>query len=53
MTLNPLLPHLLLEWAKFGGRDLHVMLLSVCDFRENCLEEGRTFLMGVSSDYKG
>ena len=33
---------------KISIRDLHVMLLGICEFRENWRSEGRTFLMGVS-----
>jgi hypothetical protein len=32
----------------FGMRDLHVTLLSTCEFSENWHRKGRTFLMGVN-----
>jgi hypothetical protein len=32
---------------KFGMEDLHLMMPSICDFRENQLTEGRTFPVAV------
>ena len=34
-------------WVKFGMKDLLIMLLSISDFRESRLKEGRSFVMGV------
>ena len=34
-------------FVKFGVRGQHVMLLSVCEFRENWPKEGHSFLTGV------
>jgi hypothetical protein len=33
---------------KFGMKDMHKVLLSICKFHENWPKEGRTFLMGVN-----
>lgn len=35
-------------WVKFGVRDLHLILLRICEFRKNRLEECCTFLVGVN-----
>jgi methyl coenzyme M reductase subunit C len=34
--------------VKFGIRDLHILLLSTCEFRETRNGRGRTFILGVS-----
>jgi hypothetical protein len=31
-------------WVKFGAGDQHMMLLNMCEFRENRRSEGCTFL---------
>jgi len=33
---------------KLDIRDLHITLLSICDFHENWHREGRNFLVGVN-----
>jgi len=33
---------------KLDIRDLHIMLLSICDFHENWYREGSNFLVGVN-----
>jgi hypothetical protein len=33
---------------KFCKRSLHIKLFDICEFQENRLREGRTFLTGVS-----
>jgi hypothetical protein len=35
-------------WLKIGTRDLHIMLLSICKFRENRGREIPSFLTGLS-----
>ena len=48
MNFSSYLPHLLSDYVKFGIRDVHIMLLSICEFRENRCMEGRTFLMDAN-----
>jgi hypothetical protein len=35
-------------WMKFGTRNLYIMLLSVCEFRQNRRREGCTLPVGVN-----
>lgn len=45
-NLYPYCLHLLLIWAKFGIRDLHVMVLIIPEFLAKRGRTGRTFLFG-------
>jgi hypothetical protein len=40
-----------LIWMKFGKRDLNIILLSTCEFRENRIRGGSIFLRGVMKLY--
>jgi len=50
MKFYPYFIHLLQIWVKFSIRDLHIILLSICDFRENRRREGPYFLMCVNKN---
>jgi len=49
MNLSSYFTHYWPIWVKFGLSDLHITLLSICEFRENKqARENRTFLMGLN-----
>jgi hypothetical protein len=48
LNFYPYLPHLLLDMGETRHKNLHTVMVTICEYGENRPREGRTSLKGVS-----